>query len=378
MESKDRLYTDRENKMFIPMSIDSSEYREKWLTTPKIVTILGSIAILVLVPIYLCSNYAKWYNVVLTELVILFIDSFLIRYIVFDEKMYYKMYVEIQKRKDQTSKNGEVISPAELWAIPSIDDTASGAVLNYRDGTLGVVVKLVRGAIVGRDRDFVAYHYTCLSEATKNLLTKGYSWSYLNNMETSEDDVRVPNMNKLLGKSDNEKINNLVSMQIGYLIRIANNTYSEVEYMVIRTNKLNRKDVMIEEVTEALEVLTDGGYEGIEVLKLKEVNNLFKKYNNISYFNPTEVYSTNNTEYNSIVPFSIKKIVWEDNNIQTLNSKDKDKIKVYVSKLESGETVSKSLKDLVYRNEVGVRITGTSGEEFIDPESFGEDEEIDI
>lgn len=382
MESKDRLYVDAENKMFVPMGMDGAEYKTKWLTTPKIITIVCSIMVLVLLPVYLSSRGNSLISILLIELIAIIADSFALRYIVFEEKMYYRWYSEMQRRKkangDSKEATDEIVNPAELWAIPSVDDTADGAILNYRDGHIGIVVKLVKGMIIGRGEGFEAQHYSCISDAIKSLITKGYRWSYMNDMETSENDVRLSSMDRLINASSNRKINELTNMQIGYLKRISNKTYSEVEYLIIRTKKYIKKDQIIEDILSSLQPLTDGGYDDIEVLKFKEVNNLFKEYNGITFFNPNEVYLSSNTAYGEVVPFVISKIRWDDDTVQSINKTDKENIKHFINDVENGVASKKKFKDITYRYESGVKISGANGDRYINPDSFEEEEYIDI
>lgn len=382
MESKDRLYVDAENKMFIPMGMDGAEYKTKWLTTPKIITLVCSIIVLILLPVYLSSRGNSLISILLIELVAIVIDSFALRYIVFEEKMYYRWYSEMQRRKKANEETNEttdeIVNPAELWAIPSVDDTADGAILNYRDGHIGVVVKLVKGMIIGRGEEFEAQHYSCISDAIKSLITNGYRWSYMNDMETSENDVRLSSMDRLVNASSNLKINELTSMQIGYLKRISNKTYSEVEYLIIRTKKYIKKDQIIEDILSSLQPLTDGGYDDIEVLKFKEVNNLFKEYNGITFFNPNEVYLSSNAAYGTVIPFVISKIHWDDDTVQSINKSDKENIKHFINDVENGVASKKKFKDIAYRYESGVKISGTNGDSYINPDNFEEEEYIDI
>lgn len=348
MESIDRIYKNSEGKMFRPMNVEGGDYRTKTLTTPKLVALVFILMSSIIIPLYLNSVHSALGIKAVVLVILAIINLQILRYVIFEEKMYYRMYKE--------TKGDAVVSPTKIWGIASIDDTEEGAILNYSDGKIGIVVKLIRGAVVGRGEGFINQHYSYVSDSIRNLVIKRFRFGYMNLMETSESDSRVSALDKLIKTTDNAKLDWLVNTQVGHLKRLAKSVYGESEYFIICTDKFTMKDTIIREALEALDVITNGAYDCVEVLSRREVNNCFKMLNNISYFNPNEI---SDSENSTIVPFIISGVVWSDGTEQKLTKSEQSKIKLYANEVMTGTTKS-SLKKLIYRKDSGIELKGAN------------------
>ena len=104
-------------KMFIPMNVEGGIWNEHFITTPKFVCIV--LILLAFVVILMMLGDEQRNSTVLSYVVYLgiwgFISSLVLRFIVFEEKFYYKMYKELEQY--------ETTSPALFWNISSIKDT---------------------------------------------------------------------------------------------------------------------------------------------------------------------------------------------------------------------------------------------------------------
>ena len=144
-------YTDRNGNMFIPMNVEGGIWNEHFITTPKLICIVLIIISMFILITYLQSEAAKFTQYIIWIGIWAFISLQVLRFVVFEEKFYYKMYLEL--------KEHAIASPSLFWDIASIKDTDEGAIMTYSDAKIGIMIKLERDTITGKNSDFKEIHY---------------------------------------------------------------------------------------------------------------------------------------------------------------------------------------------------------------------------
>ncbi len=353
-------FTDRNGNMLIPINVEGGNYNEHFLTTPKLLTIAALLVGLGYV-IYKVShihltlfNFLFWVGGYL----IIFIYS--MRYIVFEEKFYYKMYQQL--------KEHEISTPALFWDIASIKDTDEGAIITYSDARIAIVVKVERDTITGKDQNFKETHYDAISDFYKDVIIQKYNFVQMNIMEQAGKDPRLTELSKVVYKSDNPNIQKLMELEVGYIKNITHTSLYESDYFLFYTSDLSKLDSIIGDITESMFKLLDGAYVSYRVLTSKEIVELVKDDYGVTYFNSTEasllMYSTN-SNYN-MSPFDITGLLWTDGEEQKLNDKEKNKLRQITSGVinETIKTYEMALKKTLYRkeekNKVGIDFSSLS------------------
>ena len=353
-------YTDRYNKMFIPMNVEGGTWNESFITTPKLAAIGAIFASLIIMIIYLGSAGASARAYIVCIAIWLLISITVTRFIIFEEKFYYRMYEEIKVK--------EITTPSIFWDVASVKDTDEGAIITYSDAKIAVIVKLDRDTITGKEVDFKETHFDALSDFYKSLAQENLSFISMNIMESAGNDPRLDELSKLVYKSDNPNICRLMEMEVGYIKNITRMSLYETEYLLIYTTDLSKLDNYISIVCDCLFKLLDGAYVGYKVLSSKEVGAFVKEEYKVNYFNYTEA-SLNMYKNNagaSIEPFKITGILWEDGEEQELNNNEVLKLRNLTSKVIK-ETIKKqdvSLKQALYRkddrNKIGIDFNNLS------------------
>ena len=127
-------YTDRNNNMFIPMNVEGGVQSDSFFTSNKLLALIlifiGFVVDLAFVSSKGFNGFGKF--LFLGGYIVL--STFVIRYIVFEEKFYYKMY--------KLLKQYEICDPGLFWNIISIKETDEGATINYADGKVGVLISV--------------------------------------------------------------------------------------------------------------------------------------------------------------------------------------------------------------------------------------------
>ena len=137
----ERVYTDKEGRIFYPMNVEGNSYHENFITTPKIFVMVAEVAWLVLMIVNITNNpTSNWTTWVINILVYLLISQWVIRKFIFEEKYYYKMYKEFKKEK--------ITTPAAFWYIASLKDTEEGCLITYVDGKIGYLIRLEKDMFI--------------------------------------------------------------------------------------------------------------------------------------------------------------------------------------------------------------------------------------
>lgn len=353
-------YTDRNGNMLIPINVEGGGYSESFITTPKLVCIaliLGALAFIIYNGSENNISIGSW--LVWIGMWLLF-TVLATRFIIFEEKFYYRMYQEL--------KEHEITTPALFWDIASIKDTDEGAIITYSDAKIAIIVKLERDTITGKSHDFKEIHYDAISDFYKSVIVNRYSFVQMNIMEQAGKDPRLAELEKIVYKSDNPNIQKLMEMEVGHIKNITHASLYESDYFLFYTQDLTKIDTIIMDITECLFKLLDGAYIAYTVLSSKDIVDLLKEEFGVNYFNSTEasLLMYNNNANSMINPFSITGIIWADGEEQTLNKVEKNKLRMITSGVikETIGIYDMALKKSIYRkeekNKVGIDFNSLS------------------
>ena len=349
-------YTDRNNNMFIPMNVEGGVYNEHFINTTKLIFIVLMIVSIVSIIIYLGHIHARLFAYIFYIGSWFIISMLITRYIVFEERFYYKMYLEL--------KDNEVTTPALFWNIASIKDTDDGAIMTYSDAKIAAILKVERDTITGKNADFKETHYDAISDFYKELAAYKLSFIQMNIMEQAGKDPRLAELAKVVHKSDNENICKLMEMEVGHIKNITRRSLYEMDYFLIYTQDPSRIETLLQDITDAVYKLLDGAYSGYRILVSREIVELVKEQYGVNYFNATQasLYMFKKNAIEQVPPFDISGILWDNGTHQELTGQEVVKIKQVANKVISGEINSETidLKQLIYRKRsektVGVNI----------------------
>lgn len=340
-------YIDRNNNMFMPMNVEGGVWNESFFTTTKIMTMGGMVLTFLLFLFTLQSENASWKQYLIVMGFWFIVCVFLTRYVIFEEKFYYRMYKELQQY--------EVCTPAVFWNIASVKDTDDGAIITYSDARVGIMVKIERDTITGKSKDFKETHYDALSDFYKEVVTNRYSFVQMNLMEKAGKDPRLNELSKIVNKSDNDNICKLMEMQVGHIKNITHASLYESDYFLFYTTDISKVDTIVQDISECIFKLLDGAYIGYQILSNKDIVDLVKEMYGVNYFNSTEasLMMFDKGTAQNIVPFVISGVVWNDTYEQELNNTEKNKLKNITSKVirETLSVNNMALKNTLYRRE---------------------------
>ena len=374
-----REYIDKEGNMFIPISVEGGQYNTAFFTTKKLVALIGLLMLLfyVIYSLSIIPNpsfraYLFWiggYSIIFIQVM---------RFVIFEEKFYYKMYKQL--------KQYEISTPATFWKIATIKDTDEGAISTFVDAKIAVIVKVERDTITGKTREFRETHYDAISDFYKEVAIRKYSLLQMDLMEPAGKDPRLAELSKIVHKSDNKNIQKMMELMVGHIKNITHSTLYESDYFMLYTTDTSRIDSIIGDTVESIFKLLDGAYVSYHILNSKDINELVKDNFGVNYFNSTEaslLMYNNNPNYNS-KPFNVYGLLWTDGLEQKLDEKEKTKLRTITSGVIN-ETLSSSqmaLKKTFYRDRrkdnIGVdleKITGGTFDFDFDNETSSEDDE---
>lgn len=347
-------YTDRNGNMFIPMNVEGGIWNEHFITTPKLICIVLIIVSMFTIITYLQSEAAKFTQYIIWIGIWAFISLQVLRFIVFEEKFYYKMYLEL--------KDHEIANPSLFWDIASIKDTDEGAIMTYSDAKIGIMIKLERDTITGKNSEFKETHYDAISDFYREVATIKYSFIQMNIMEQAGKDPRLHELSKLVYKSDNNNICKLMEMEVGYIKNITHYSLYESDYFLFYTQDLSKVDTIIGDASECIFRILDGAYIGYTILSSKEIVDFVKEEYGVNYFNSTDasLQMFDRNAANIATPFNVYGIIWKDGEDQELTNQEINKIRGITSDIikETVDQNNVSFKKTIYRkntkNKIGV------------------------
>lgn len=277
-ESYRRLLRHPQNgKIFLPINIDGVEQADHFMTIPKIVSLGLMVALLLLI---LANSSQGGINIFLGLFLWSIVATYTTRYIIFEEKRYYKAYLQ--------TKKVEICTPAEFFKITAVRETPAGSVIMFQNGQVGILVKLERGTVVGRPSDFMGEHYDAMSEMYRALLKANLKFLLLDVCESTGNESTVDALGRLTVNSANKNINKLMELQVGFMKTLVNDTIYSKDYMLIYTDAA-RIGTLIAESEEALRMSLEGAIDGYEFMDQNGISTFVSEYFGVGFFSGEDV-----------------------------------------------------------------------------------------
>lgn len=311
MANSKRIYTNDGGQMFIPMNVDGGGGNASFWNTGKtmIISALGIVDFFLFTG--MASQGFNWASTLLCGIIIGIVNILLIRIFIIEEKYYLKMY--------EKQKKYEIAEPNLFWNV----NIQNKNILYYLDGKMGVIVKMERDTIVGKDEDFKEKHYDAWSDFYKELNLHKLKRVQMNLMDTAGDDPRFKELDKLVvGAKFNDNLKELVEKQVGHIKAKARNTLFEDDYFLIYTDNYTPYEELVQNVHICVGKLLKGAFIGYKILDRNALNELFKSEFGIKYFNEDKAsISLYGNVSKSVVALTIKSLTvankeYEVNNIQ--------------------------------------------------------------
>lgn len=344
MAISNRLFLDHSGKMFVPMNVAGGYLNDYFFTTTKMITLTVLALSGVFLGLWLKDAGAPLNSYVIVYVLWGLVAFYSIRFIIFEERYYYKMYLQL--------KEYEITTPAVFWDIASIKDTRNGAILTYSDAKIGILVRLERDTITGKPAEFIETHYDAISDFYRDVIMNNYNFVQLNIMEQAGNDPRIEELDKLLYNCDNSKITWLMERQIGYIKNITRRTLYESEYILFYTTDLTKLDTLIDDCMEMLYKLMEGAYIGYRVLSSRDIVEFMKEEYGVKYFNYTDATLTMFKKHGISTknPFELTTIIYSDGEKQVITPAAIYRINRLTADILSGAVDAKDIhiKDTVY------------------------------
>lgn len=276
----ERVKTDsRNDKIFMPMNVEGGMYDEKFMTSGKVALLMVMIGSLVLIIAWGRDTGFTVQGMAIMIGAWVLIAQYLTRIFIFEENYYYKMYKRMKELDRPT--------PSVFWDIASMRDTEDGTVMIFSDLKAGVLIRLDRDTIIGKDEGFREEHYDAESDFYKEINIRGLEFVRENIMETAGKDPRLKGMDELAEKPDNDNLASLMRKQVGYIKLLTRATLFESDYIMLYTRNMNRIDELIGDASECVTKLLDGAYIGYHILERREILELVKELYGVQFFDYT-------------------------------------------------------------------------------------------
>ena len=329
----DRIMKDSQGRQFIPMNVEGGAGESNFFNTTKILLIAFWVVGIVLYIANVPKNEGlTLLGKIVVSLIFLFIWYKYLTLLIFEERYYYKMYKKLKAYSNPDTST--------YWRVASIKNTSTGGIMLYADGKVGVIIKLDRGSILGREEDFAQRHFEAISDFFRDITSKGYSFVHLNTLEEASSDPRLANIEHLISLETNENIKEVLELQAGTIKRAMRATLYESDYILVYDKNIEGIDNILYDVSGCAFTLLDGCYTGYTILGSKEIIALHKELNGISYFDFTDASINVFRDMENIGERSvlkIKRLKLKNGRTVELNDKDIKLLKQAINNLQNSD-----------------------------------------
>lgn len=328
MANSQRRKLDSSGRTFMPMNMDISD-NDEFMTLPKIIVVFLVVMSYVVWVMWGKNIGLNLFGWLFTFVILTFIDQLLLRYIVFQEKYYYRIWKRDRELGDPKA--------SIFWNIASIRKTGSGDILVYSDMKLGCILELEKDTIIGRESDNMEKHFDAWSEFYKYLHLLGYRYVQMNIMEPAGKDVRLDELADIASNAQNEGVRTILEYATGYMKEISRATLNERDYILIYTTNTNKMNVLVSDIMDAASKLLDGAYSSVRIMNASEIYQLPKELWNVGYFDGVEAQMDvyRHSGYVIKKPFKITRLL-TNSGIIDINQNDERRINKASKLLDNG------------------------------------------
>lgn len=194
-----------DNSVVLPVTFDYKGGRSSNTKTNVLVTLISAVLVIFVSIGIFARESSEVYMRLLYFILLLVGYSFFLRYFVFKEKKYRKMFQEEEERPDTITS---------YWGIYKIEDQYP-YICHYIDGKRGIFVSLLKDVFVGKGDDVVSRHYDAVSDAYNVAHRMKADMVAVDYMDSVGNDTRITGLYIELSHNSNEKLKNMM----GYLYR---------------------------------------------------------------------------------------------------------------------------------------------------------------
>lgn len=353
MDSKDRLQRDGD-KMFIPINIDGG-FNDSFnvFSSGRLYCLLGVVIGYIAIMFLMVASYISIGLQLVVTVLYWLLGLWLIRKFVINEKYYYKIISKMQEYERTT--------PAVFWGISDIIGDNKGALLQYTDGKVGVIVRLNKNIITGKNASARDMHYNSMSDFYNDLVGKQYKFVQFNKMETLGKDTRLQELDKLVYKVENSNLRKLMELQVKYLKVNARETLYETDYILVYTDKVLKRDSILDDVLDSLEILVQGSnystYTVLDKVGVVDLVNMEYGTKRFDYLDATmSVFRNGNNRGLRKEPIIITDVELGNGDKISLSELEVKKLKLAVQEYKVSDTkVYRELLDILGRDIVECR-----------------------
>lgn len=325
MANSSRLEMNRDGQMLIPMNVDGGSLDGKFIDSTKLCILLALVGIDAGIIAWTTQVFMGVALKIIIYLILFWFTQYIFRYFILEEKYYYRMY----KKMEQYA----VSNPSVFWGIASIRDTEDGAIMMYGDGKAGILMRLERDTITGKNKEFRETHFDAISDFYKELNLKNLEYITMSVMEPAGKDPRLTELDKLTVKSDNKNIRKLLEAEVGYIKTMTRSTLFESDYVLIVCNNPDRADMLIHEAVDCAYRLLEGGFVGYSILDGAELIDRLKDEYGVKYFDYSEatVSLYRNSGLNIGKALNISSITYTDGSVDEVGNMENMRLETLAS-----------------------------------------------
>lgn len=272
-EGEERESERVEDRVFIPLSIDTSRVEEGFFNTTKLIISALLLGGVVITWVWLADRGARMDAYIKITLIYLGVVQIIIRKFIFEEKRYMKVYKKMIQNKQARA--------SLFWNIISIDNEG---IMITSEARVGVIVKAERGTLVGlSEKEYYAEEANVLRELT----SAGYEVNKVDKMKMQDSTERLRGLTAFT-RVDNKNLKEIMKINIGNMRRKSKQSGYCLLYYIVYADNIEMRDVIGERVKRAVE--RNSMNMRAKVLKKKQIEEFMSDEYMVDVFSATEEY----------------------------------------------------------------------------------------
>lgn len=272
-------FFDDESRMYIPLTIDTTEVRRTnyFFSNRKMVEMVVALLPFIFMIYPMLQGGVRWVPIAIVSVVYAILYIYFLRFRIFEENLLRKMVQELDKNK--------ISGLDHFWGINKIGDKGmDDGVIHYKRLVTmerGIVVAFDRGSTVGvEEGNYTRFRQTKM-DFLRELSLQKFNFRWYELPKRSETPESMVNYFNLMTEMENENFKRLLKLQIDINILYSTDTEQRyVDYILIRNKNfrtLRRFRKVVQEIIDTT-LETNGYIVNARILGKSEIEEFFEDY----------------------------------------------------------------------------------------------------
>lgn len=289
---------DNEDTISIPVTFDYNGGRADSKRSKILLAIILTVVSIIFIVGITKSPEKTFINKIILDLIIIAAVTTFLRFATFNERLYSNIYEKLKK-------NNFSLKTTAFWGIYEVDLNYP-YICHFKDGKIGIFVKLEKDVIIGKPRDILYRHCDAIAEAYNSSWSSNLNICHIDCMDNVGNDPRLQNLYENLANCSNTDLKEIMLDIYSNLQEVMSENYASFDTYVFTTR--GSEEQFWGNIQDILGKFMEGNYISYKILNMDDLRSLCKTLLNFNDFSALEACNNIFTGQNfrGIVPISVE------------------------------------------------------------------------